>query len=188
MIEFYKKNIKIMKKFWINQFTMSLLGLMVTQALIAFAADSPNSFIPLLGSVFSGGFLCFLVYDVLFERGGADGVKKESSSNSSPHRGLLFVLFAYIPTLFFLLLELIFTLTEYSVGFSACSLILNFVIHAMYQGLIYFSQGYGNVAALITVCLTPLLALFFGWLAYYIGYSGRTLRGILGINVNQKTE
>ena len=75
-LSLYTQNLKEMRKFWINQFTISVFGVMITWPCMAMVGtNGENDFVLLLAALFAGGFFCFLEYDVFFQRGARDVTK-----------------------------------------------------------------------------------------------------------------
>ena len=68
-LSLYTQNMKEMRKFWINQFTISVFGVMITWPCMAIVgSNDENNFVLVLATLFAGGFFCFLEYDVFFQR------------------------------------------------------------------------------------------------------------------------
>ncbi len=176
------------RKFWVFQFVISLLGIMVTLPLSTFISQNPGlgNFPYLIAAAFCGGLFCFLIYDVMFQLGGKDSISVATKKiEYSPKKGLYIALIAYIPTYFVLLLELIFKVVGYGDGFTVTHVILNMGIHAQYSGLMFlFPDSLGYIADIIAVLFAPI----FAFLGYYLALNEKTLRGVLGIKVKPKTK
>jgi hypothetical protein len=184
--EFFIENRTIIKKFWINQFASSLLGIMVTWPFTNYSNNHPEiGILPeLIAFLFCGGFFCYLIYDVMYEIGAKDYVRvHHQNAVYEPNKALKIIMFAYIPTIILTLLGVIFFVVGYGNGFAIVSFTLNIVIHAMYMGLFAILPVNLNVIAFPVSILITTLA---GCLAYYLSTHDKTLRGILGIKVKVK--
>lgn len=98
-LSLYTQNLKEMRKFWINQFTISVFGVMIIWPCMAMVGtNGENDFVLLLAALFAGGFFCFLEYDVFFQRGARD-VTKNINGDCPPNKltGLKLGFFAYLP-------------------------------------------------------------------------------------------
>ena len=190
-LSLYTQNLKEMRKFWINQFTISVFGVMITWPCMAMGGtNGENDFVLLLAALFAGGFFCFLEYDVFFQRGARD-VTKNINGDCPPNKltGLKLGFFAYLPTILFAALALLFFALDFSGGYLVCPSVLNFIIHAMYSGLVaYVNSDTLPFLQPLVLALSLLPGLFSCFLGYYIGASDKTLRGILGFKVKVNKE
>lgn len=184
---FISDHFKELKKFWINQFTMSLFGIMITWPCLAYISSHEGTdAIAVIASCFCGGFFCFLVYDVFFQRGAADATKKERGLiDPSPFTGLTVAAVAYIPTFVFIVAANIFYAANIENGYGFCSVVVNMVIHAMYSGFIWFFNGTNSYLQPLLMFVTLVPTLFSCALGYYMGLSERTLRAFLGFKPRQ---
>ena len=117
-LSLYTQNLKEMRKFWINQFTISVFGVMITWPCMAMVGtNGENDFVLLLAALFAGGFFCFLEYDVFFQRGARD-VTKNINGDCPPNKltGLKLGFFAYLPTILFAALALLFFALDFRGG------------------------------------------------------------------------
>ena len=86
-------------------------------------------------------------------------------------------------------LALLFFALDFSGGYLVCSSVLNFIIHAMYSGLVaYVNSDTLPFLQPLVLALSLLPGLFSCFLGYYIGASDKTLRGILGFKVKVNKE
>lgn len=140
---------------------MSLFGIMITWPCLAYISSHEGTdAIAVIASCFCGGFFCFLVYDVFFQRGAADATKKERGLiDPSPFTGLAVAAVAYIPTFVFIVAANIFYAANIENGYGFCSVVVNMVIHAMYSGFIWFFNGTHSYLQplLMFVTLVPTL-------------------------------
>lgn len=96
MKEFWSENSKIISKLLLNQFGATFLGLMVVAA--ASAAQGQKAWLMLFASCFAAFFYLFLVYAVVWERGGHDRIKVDGGrAVPKPWSGLWISLVANIP-------------------------------------------------------------------------------------------
>ncbi|MDD4124322.1 MAG: hypothetical protein PHW77_01155 [Eubacteriales bacterium] len=185
---YFFNNSTIIKKFWINQFASSLLGIMITWPVRIYAEKHPSlgSVPELAALLFCGGFFCFLIYDIMYEAGSKDCVRiNHQNVVYDPFKALKLIMFSYIPTIFFTVLGVIFFVFGFGDGFAVISLIMNIVIHAMYVGFFFMLPVNINILAFP---ISILITVIFGCLAYYLGVRDKTLRGVFGIKVNTKKE
>ncbi|MGN1346540.1 MAG: hypothetical protein ACI4V1_07120, partial [Eubacteriales bacterium] len=104
--EFWSENSKIISKLLLNQFGATFLGLMVVAA--ASAAQSQKAWLMLFASCFAAFFYLFLIYAVIWERGGHDRIKVDGGrAVAKPLTGLWIALVANIPNFILAVLVLI---------------------------------------------------------------------------------
>jgi hypothetical protein len=90
----------------LNQFGATFLGLMVVAA--ASAAQSQKAWLMLFASCFAAFFYLFLIYAVVWERGGHDRIKVDGGrAVAKPWTGLWIALFANIPNFILAILVLV---------------------------------------------------------------------------------
>ena len=82
MKDFWSENSKIIGKIILNQFGATFLGIMVVTA--ASSAQSQKAWLMLFASVFASLFYLFLVYNVIWEKGGQDRIKIDGGSLIQP--------------------------------------------------------------------------------------------------------
>lgn len=186
--QLFLENSYCFRKFWVYQFVISLLGVMVTLPLSEFISLHPqyDVFPYLLAVLFCGGVFCFLIYDIMFSLGAKDYIRVQSGKAPlQPFKGLYICLIAYIPTFIVALFDVIFALCGYGNGYTVTHVILNVVIHAQYSGFMFlFDNSLGVVGDVLALVFAPL----FGSLAYYLAIHDKTLRSIFGIKVKHNKE
>ncbi len=184
---YYTDNKKLFRKFWVNQLAASLLGIMVTWPVSTYAARNETGILPVfLAFLFCGGFFCFLTYDLIYEIAIKDNLRLYVKK--IPHdilKSVKLIAFAYIPTIFFALLGVIFFLFKLPTPYAVVSVVLNMAIHSMYSGLFMSLPESINVLAFP---LSLLITLFFAFLAYFLGIRDITLREVLKLGGKRKKE
>lgn len=145
MKEFWSENSKIISKLLLNQFGSTFLGLMVVAA--ASAAQSQKAWLMLFASCFAAVFYLFLVYAVLWERGGHDRIKIDGGrAVMKPWSGLIITVVANIPNLILAALVLISNpfkgMYEWAGNMNVISRALCLLWEGMYAGIVsYFSPS-----------------------------------------------
>ncbi len=186
--EIFSENSYCFRKFWVYQFVISLLGVMVTLPLSTFISLHPNFdiFPYIIAVVFSGGLFCFLIYDVLYNLGAKDYIRVQSNKAPfEPLKGLYICLIAYIPTFFVVILDIIFAVFGWGNAYTVTHVTLNMIIHAQYSGIMFLlPNSLGAVGDAVSIIFAP----FFGFLGYYLAVHDKTLRGIFGIKVKRNRE
>ncbi len=184
--ELFLNNLPYFRKFWVYQFVISLLGIMVTLPLSAFISQHPQYavFPYIIAIVFCGGMFCFLVYDIMYNLGAKDCIRVQSNKAPyEPLKGLHICLAAYIPTFVIVIFNFLFAIIGWGSGYTVTHVILNMIIHAQYSGFMFLlPNSLGFIGDTVSVIFAPL----FGFLGYYIGVHDKTLRGIFGIKVKRK--
>jgi len=145
MKEFWSENSKIISKLILNQFGATFLGLMVIAA--ASAAQGQRAWLMLFASCFAAFFYLFLVYAVVWERGGRDRIKVDGGrAVPKPWTGLWVSLIANIPNFILAVLVLIsdpFKASfEWAGNMNLISRALCLLWEGMYAGFVsYFSPN-----------------------------------------------
>ena len=145
MKEFWSENSKIISKLILNQFGATFLGLMVIAA--ASAAQGQRAWLMLVASCFAAFFYLFLVYAVVWERGGRDRIKVDGGrAVPKPWTGLWISLIANIPNFILAILVLIsdpFKASfEWAGNMNLISRALCLLWEGMYAGFVsYFSPN-----------------------------------------------
>ncbi len=145
MKEFWSENSKIISKLILNQFGATFLGLMVIAA--ASAAQGQRAWLMLFASCFAAFFYLFLVYAVVWERGGRDRIKVDGGrAVPKPWTGLWISLVANIPNFILAILVLIsdpFKASfEWAGNMNLISRALCLLWEGMYAGFVsYFSPN-----------------------------------------------
>jgi len=186
--EIFSENSYCFRKFWVYQFVISMLGIMVTLPLSTFISLHPNFgvFPYIIAVIFCGGLFCFLVYDVIYNLGAKDYIRVQSGKAVlQPLKGLYICLIAYIPTFFVVLLDIIFAVCGLGNAYTVTHVTLNMVIHAQYSGIMFvLPDELGVIGDAVSMIFAP----FFGFLGYYLAVHDKTLRGIFGIKVKRNRE
>lgn len=184
----FTENFACFRKFWVYQFVISLLGVMVTLPLSAFISLHPEfGIIPYIAAlIFCGGMFCFLIYYTMFEQGARDYIRVTAhKAEAEPLKGLWISLIAYAPTAVIALLDVIFALCSWGTGYTITHVTLNVVIHAQYSAFMYlFPTSLGFIGDFISLIFAPL----FGFLGYWLASHDKTLRGVFGIKVKRNRE
>ncbi len=184
----YTANSTLFRKFWVNQFAISMLGLMVTWPMNVLNSNHPEfGIIPELAAfLFCGGLFCFLIYDLFYQLGAKDYIKvNHQNAVYDKYKALKITAVAYIPTIFVTVLAYIFYFANVGNGYAVTSLILNVIIHAMYSGLFFILPSSMNIIAFpISIAIT----FFFAFLGYYLASHDKYLRSFFGITVKVNKE
>ena len=185
---YFLENSHIIRKFWINQFAASVLGIMVTWPANIITEKYPAmGILPTLAALlFCGGFFCFLIYDVIYEEANKDYIRITNQKETyDGYKALKLIMFSYAPTILLAVLAVLFFVINFGDGSAIVSILLNTLIHGMYVGLFFVLPSGINPLAFP---LGILATVFFGCLAYFLGVRDLTLRGVFGIKVKQNKE
>ena len=106
MKDFWRENGGIIGKLLLYQFGMTFFGIMLFSA--AMAAQSQRIWLMVFASGFSTLFYLYLIYSVLWERGGQDRIRVDGGrAKREPLKGLWIILAANIPNIVIALLILV---------------------------------------------------------------------------------
>lgn len=106
MKEFWSENSKIISKILLNQFGSTFFGIMLVAA--SYAAKDQRDWLMLFSSCFATIFYLFLIYNVIWERGGSDRIRADAGrAERKPLTGLWISLTANIPNFIIALVILI---------------------------------------------------------------------------------
>ena len=180
MKKFFEQYITYSKyifKFWVNQITMSIFGLIVSLA----AAATNNNWLVIGAVLFSVGFFSFLLYDMMFFKGLEDSVRNRDSFQPNKWEGLKIGLLSYAPTLLIGLLAIILFVCGTANAYNIIKFIIFFVISGSYNGVLWLLTDYLSDPIIIALSFIP--ALVATTLGYYLGLKDRPIRKILGIPV-----
>ena len=181
LINFYKENMKMIHKCWVNQIAMSAFGLMVTLPIHALSQNKGYGNLPIIAvSIFAIGFYCFINYDAFWDWGTRVSLKSKNNQNSSPKLALKIGMFAYIPTAILTVAMILFYYIS-SLGDVAlagnisgvCSLLLSVIVHGMYNGLMWVLTAKYSILFILFLIPMPLTC----YLGYSIGSKGKKLYG-----------
>lgn len=139
MKDFWSENSKIIGKLILNQFGATFLGLMVIIA--ASAAQSQKIWLMLFASIFASLFYLFLIYNVIWEKGGQDRIKIDGGrAPKKPLKGLWISLAANIPNFILALLVIISdpfkSTAEWAASLNGISRALCLLWEGMYAGFV----------------------------------------------------
>ena len=185
MKDFWSENSKIIGKLILNQFGATFLGIMVITA--AYAAESQRAWLMLFASCFASVFYLFLLYNVIWEKGGQDRIRIDGGrAQKKPLKGLYISLAANIPNFIFAALVLIsdpfkstmeWAGTMNVVGRSLCLL-----WEGMYAGLVsYFSPN--NPIIHLLYIFPAIIVTTFG---YLLGMSNRRILSVFELKQPKK--
>lgn len=167
---------KYVFKFWVNQVSMSIFGVIVSLAAVA----TGNTAVVIGSMVFSIGFFVFLQYDMMFMKGLEDSVRNRESFQPNQLEGLKIGLLSYAPTFLFALILII----VYFCGFEAYAIfkfIFIFFFHGSYNGTFWLL---GNmIPDPIVIVLTFIPGLAATTLGYFLGLRDKPFRSFFGIPV-----
>ena len=184
MKDFWRENGKYIGKMTLNQFGATFFGVMLVMA--ASAAQSQRTWLTLFASAFATIFYLFLIYTLLWEKGGQDRIRVDGGrAERKPYMGLLITLAANIPNIVLGLLDIGTRLMMDPSNPDRLPGKINSVVRGivllwegMYAGFVSYAHSIiPNHPYLLS--LTRLLivvpALFVGGLAYYLGLCNRRL-------------
>jgi hypothetical protein len=180
MKKFFEQYITYSKyifKFWVNQISMSVFGIIVSLA----ATINGNSLVVIGSILFSVGFLCFLLYDMMFMKGLEDSVRNRDAFQPNKWEGLKIGLLSYAPTLLIGLIAIILFACNAATVYTIFKLILIFGVSGTYNGFFWLMTPYISEPIIIILTFVPALAAT--TLGYYLGLKDKPIRKILGIPV-----
>lgn len=170
---FQKYSYSIIKMF-VNQFAISLFGLIL--AMLTTAVD--HTVLTIVASAFSIAFYLFLIYTMTWEIGAKDRIAVDyGKMKYRPHTGLLMSLVANIPNF---LLAILYTIAYPFMGthrwagnMNAILNLISAILEGMYRGLltvIMLPSGRPLLNAWWSYFLIIVPALITSWLAYIAGF------------------
>lgn len=170
---FHQYSYSIIKMF-VNQFAISLFGIVLAMATTA--ADSTA--LTIAFSIFSISFYLFLLYTMTWEIGAKDRISVDYKKQPyRPHTGLILGLIANIPNLLLAVLYSIaapFMATyRWAGNMNAVLNLLSAILEGMYRGLlsvIYLPSGMPILNAWWSYFVIVIPALITTWLAYFAGF------------------
>lgn len=180
---FYLDNMKLIHKFLLNQFAISLFGFMV---IIALSALSQSAMI--IATICSALFFTVLLYDTAWDEGVHDRSKITNGRlEERPMHGMSVALFAYIPTLLFVIPTIVLTLISYlgyNIVDSALTVLTTislFLCNGMYLGFSYLLAGtFPELYQLFFIAFL-LPAVFAYGLGYYLGIKDCQIKTLFGM-------
>lgn len=185
MKDFWSENSKIIGKLILNQFGATFLGIMVVTA--ASAAESQKNWLMLFVSCFATVFYLFLLYNVIWERGGQDRIRIDGGRASrKPLTGLWVSLIANIPNFIIAIIILIsnpFKETyEWAANMNVIGRALALLWEGMYSGVVSYFSPHNPIIHLL--CIFP--AVFVCTFGYIIGLSNRRIMAIFELKQPKK--
>ena len=181
MIKFIRENMSMVTKFMLTHLVMSILGIMVGLAVLSIEGDTSGfSSIALISGAFTVGFMCFMHYDDSFFFGVKEGIRVRAEGGKTDIlKGLKISLIAHIPVIIVAIIVIAFQL--FNPENASIPMLLYYFFQGSYIPLYALQQFVGVIGYVI---LTMLPAIVAGTLGYAIGSKDKTLRGMMGMNVN----
>ena len=184
MKEFWNENGKYIGKMTLNQFGATFFGVMLVLA--ASAAQSQRTWLTLFASAFATAFYLFLIYTVLWEKGGQDRIRVDAGrAQRKPLTGFWISLAANIPNIVIGLLDIATRLMMDPANPDRLPGKINSVVRALcllWEGMYAGFVSYAHTVApnhpyllSLTRLFIVVPALFVGTLAYYLGLCNRRL-------------
>lgn len=183
MKSFYLNNMKLIHKFLLNQFAISLFGFMV---IIALSAMSESAMI--IATVCSALFFAVLLYDSAWDEGIHDRSKITNGRlEERPFHGASVALFSYIPTMIFVLPTVVLTLfSAFGINvvdsaLTVLSTVSLFLCNGMYLGFSYIlAEIFPNMYQLFFLAYL-LPGIFAYGLGYYLGIKDVQIKTMFGM-------
>lgn len=178
MKQFFTENSKIIGKLVLNQFGATFFGIMLLLA--ASSSGNLRTRLELFASIFATLFYLFLLYNVLWEKGGQDRIKIDGGrAVKSPLKGLYIALVANIPNFILAALVIVsdpFKATHIWAGnLNFISRIICLLWEGMYAGIVAFFAPNNPLIHLVDI----FPALLICELAYYLGLNNKKILGFL---------
>lgn len=173
---------KYIFKFWVTQVAMGAFGIIISMSAIALQ----NNVFTICASLLCVSFICFLMYDFMFDYGFKESVIRTSEGQKKNlWKGLKISLLSVLPTALIILFAFICNIINFEIGSKIFVTIL-YIIQGIYTSTVLVLGDSINLLALYAILLLP--SVISCTLAYYIGASGKTLRQILGLKVKPTKE
>ena len=184
MKDFWKENGAYIGKMTLNQFGAAFFGIMLVLA--ASAAQSQRTWLTLFASVFSTIFYLFLVYTVLWEKGGQDRIRVDSGRQQrNPLKGFFIAVCANIPNILLGVLDIGTRLVMNPEDPDHLAGKINSVVRAivllwegMYAGFVSYAHSIApNHPYLLSLTRLVIVvpALLVGGAAYWLGLTNKRL-------------
>ncbi len=170
MKDFWSENSKIIGKLILNQFGATFLGLMLLLA--AYSVTTQKEWLMPLASCLAVFFYLYLIYNVMWERGGRDRIKIDGGrAVRKPLTGLWISLIANIPNFILAILVLVSSpfaeAHEWAGNMNLIGRALCLLWEGMYQGLVVHFSPKNPIIFLLMI----LPAIFVCTFSYLIGLS-----------------
>lgn len=159
-------NTPILVRLLLNQFAMSLFGIMLTFSTIM-ASDTFGA----VASCVAMLLYFYLTYNVMWDKGAREVLTAEHTKNGNPFKGFLYLALSMIPTIILTVIFSVITveMTNYSAFanslYAFAKLVLMFAFQGMYHGL---ANIFGYHFIFYIICLFPSIVI--GGAAYMMGY------------------
>ncbi len=185
--DFWSENGKTIGKLLLYQFGMTFFGIMLWGATAA--AQSQRIWLMLFASGFSTLFYLYLIYSVLWERGGQDRIRVDGGrAEKKPIKGFFIILAANIPNI---LIALIILVSQPFKATQSWALTLNvagrsfaLLWEAMYAGVVSVFSPHNPIIHVLDI----LPALFVGTAAYLLGLNNKRLVRLFELKQPEKKE
>lgn len=164
-------------KFWVNQITMSAMGLLVC---VAVSLTEGVLIAQICLALFPVGFMFFLIYDYMFQFGHKHSVSIEAGHMEFDKLfGLKIYALAYAPTLLLILLTAIFSIFGVP-NAPAITSTIYYLLNAYNLGFFWVFGSIPVYVNMIIFALPPMIACTLG---YYLGCKDKPISRMLGIKV-----
>ena len=190
MKSFFKQYSYNIVKTLVNQFAISVFGIMLAMA----ATAAKNTALTIFGSIFSIVFYLFLIYTTTWEVGAKDRISVDVGKKPyRPHTGLMLSLLANIPNFIIALGYTVFypfSNQEWAANTCAVFSILSIIFEGMYRGILSVIKvaplGQQMFTFWWSYFLIIIPALVTSWIAYYTGFRNVRLVAPLFDKKNKK--
>lgn len=177
MKDFWSENSKIIGKLILNQFGATFLGIMVITA--ASAAQSQKIWLMLFATIFASLFYLFLIYNVIWEKGGQDRIRIDGGrAPRKPLKGLWISLAANIPNFILALLVIISNpfkgSAEWAATLNVISRALCLLWEGMYAGLVSCFSPHNPIIHLLYI----FPAIFVTTFGYLLGLNNKRILSV----------
>ena len=178
-------------RFWTNQIVMSIVGVSVGLATIAF----DNFTLSLIGCFFTIGLLCFLQYDNMCQLGEKHHFMHRDMPRPGKGLGFKIALFGYAPLLILIILGAVMEVAfQYTDGSTVCNLIYYGIhgtyiqTHAFVSSLPLFDTSDFMVGILRwSACAMYILPVVIcSGIGYFLGAKDIPLRSLFGVKVSSE--
>ncbi len=184
MKDFWKENGAYIGKMTLNQFGAAFFGIMLVLA--ASAAQSQRTWLTLFASAFATVFYLFLVYTVLWEKGGQDRIRVDSGRQArTPLKGFFITVCANIPNILLGLLDIGTRLVMDPANPDRLAGKINSIVRAivlLWEGMYAGFVSYAHTVApnhpyllSLTRLVIVIPALLVGGAAYWLGLCNKRL-------------
>ena len=175
MKPFFRRYSYSMIKMFVNQFAISIFGLVLALAI----TSADNSVLTMIVGIFAVCFYMFLIYTMTWEIGAKDRISVDIGKMAyQPHTGLIISLVANIPNILIAILYAFATPFsanhEWAGGMCAVLSVIADLVEGMYRGVLSVIHLPGTQNSIImawwSYFLIILPALITSWVAYFAGF------------------